>query len=162
MKRYIGIDPGSKGYLVLLEEDRIIDSISIADHTMYEIADWLNDVQFDTETVGTALEEVHSVFGSSAKATFAFGQIFGMLQGLLIAYKIPFTLVPPKKWQAEIWTASDKVMTAGKVDTKKTSLNAGHRLYPTFSFKRTEKCKNDDDNLCDAVLIATYARRKNL
>lgn len=162
MKTYIGIDPGSKGYLVAIRENSIIDSISIEGHTIYQVADWLNDIQFGNEAVVAVIEEVHAIYGSSAKGTFAFGEIFGLLKGLLIAYKIPFTEVPPKTWQKEIWTTGDKVKKAGKVDNKPTSINAAHRLYPNHDFRRTPKCQTVHDGYCDAALIATYGMRKNL
>lgn len=162
MKVYIGIDPGSKGFLTALsEEGHIIDRIGIVDHSEKEIAEWLNGMQLQHD-VFAVMEEVHAIFGSSAKATFAFGEIFGMLKGMLISFSIPYALVPPKKWQTEIWTASDKVTEKSKVNTKLTSINAARRLYPTESFLRSASCRNIDDNLVDSTLIATYAKRKNL
>ena len=41
-------------------------------------------------------------------------------------------------------------------------INAAKRLFPDIDFRRTSKCKNIDDNMCDAMLMAEYARRKNL
>lgn len=58
-----------------------------------------------------------------------------------------------------------KPSTTGKtqvVDTKKMSFTASHRIFPTVDLRRTERCKNEDDNFADSLLIAEYGRRKNL
>lgn len=39
---------------------------------------------------------------------------------------------------------------------------ACHRLFPTVDLRRTIKCKNEDDNFADSLLMAEYGRRKNL
>ena len=120
------------------------------------------------------MEEVHALFGSSAKSTFSFGEINGVLKALLIANEIPYTLVQPKIWQNEIWANKDMVVSyktatrAGKeikqkvVDTKATSINAARRLFPSIDMRRNERCKRIDDNKVDSLLLAEYGRRKNL
>ncbi len=166
-KTYIGIDPGSKGFLVAMFPNGDKKFIGIGDHDYHDISEWLRHIQ---ELSGCnaicCMEAIHAVFGSSAKATFSFGETFGMLQGILVALGIPYHLVPPKEWQKEIWISQDKVYKKGgsakSVDNKPTSINAARRLFPGIDFRRTEKCKNIDDNKCDAILICEYGRRKNL
>lgn len=158
MKTYIGIDPGSKGFITVMAEEGT-SFFSIADHTPLEVANFL---RAHKENATCIMEEVHALSKSAAKSTFSFGKIFGMLQGIIMANEIPYSLVPPKKWQAEIWCNSDKVKCGSKVDTKKTSFNAAHRLFPNVDLRRTTACKTEDDNKCDSLLICEYARRKNL
>ena len=118
-----------------------------------------------------SMELIHAVWGSSAKATFLFGEINGMLKGLLAANKIPFVLVQPKEWQKEIWINTDMVYKYSKsddgksrksVDTKQTSYNAARRLFPDIDLRKSSRAKKFDDNKVDALLIGEYARRKNL
>ena len=166
MKAYIGIDPGQKGFITIYNE-RGYDFIPIADKSPLELGHILRDIKRDNPEIMAAMEQIHAVFGSSAKSTFSFGEIFGLLQGLLIANDIPYTLVPPKTWQGEIWIHPDKVdryKTDGKkmVDPKGTSINAARRLFPTIDLCRTPSCKKPDDNKVDSLLICEYARRKNL
>lgn len=172
-KAYIGIDPGSKGFIALHSDD-IIQFWSLADNDYYKISDILKEIKTAYPNVMCVMESVHALYGSSAKATFSFGEINGLLKGLLIANKIPYSLVEPKKWQAEIWDNKDivasykKVTIRGKETTKKeintklTSLNSAKRLYPHIDFRKTDRCKNFDDNKVDSLLLATYALRKNL
>lgn len=170
---YLGIDVGSKGFITL-NTGADLRFFSIADNDSYGLSDILRSVKEEFPNVVCAMEEIHAIFGSSAKATFAFGEINGLLKGLLIANKIPYHLVPPKKWQAEIWDNKDVVATyktvtiRGKqvnkkeVNTKQTSFNAAKRIFPTVDLRKTERCKNLDDNKCDSLLISEYARRRNL
>ena len=163
MRTYIGIDPGSKGYITIYNAEKGNYHISIADHSFSEIGMMLGRVKEKYPDVFAVMEEVHAVYGSSARGTFSFGEVFGLLQGLLIATKIPYHLVQPKEWQKEIWINADKVFkTAHTIDTKATSLNAAERLFPGYDFKRTPACKKADDNKVDSMLICEFAKRKNL
>lgn len=169
---YLGIDPGGKGFLT---------AIINGDYEFYSISDLnaleLNKILASLKARGNVvavMEEVHAIFGSSAKATFNFGEIFGLLKGLLYANAIPFHLVPPKVWQKEIWnhgdmvfsykqiTVKDKPVTRKEINTKATSLNAALRLFPNLDFRKTSRCKKPDDNKIDSILIAEYGRRKNV
>lgn len=170
---YLGIDVGSKGF-VTLNTGTELRFYSIADNDAYQLSNILRDIKAEFQNVVCAMEEIHAIFGSSAKATFAFGEINGLLKGLLIANKIPYHLVAPKKWQSEIWDNKDMVVSfktvtiKGKqvskkeVNTKQTSFNAAKRIFPAVDLRKTERCKNLDDNKCDSLLISEYARRKNL
>ena len=170
---YLGIDVGSKGF-VTLNTGTELRFYSIADNDAYQLSNILHDIKAEFQNVVCAMEEIHAIFGSSAKATFAFGEINGLLKGLLIANKIPYHLVAPKKWQSEIWDNKDMVVSyktatiKGKqvskkeVNTKQTSFNAAKRIFPAVDLRKTERCKNLDDNKCDSLLISEYARRKNL
>lgn len=171
-KAYIGIDPGSLGYISVAYNNGARDFHSLKDSDYHDTTIFLKNVMtLADNNVVCCMEEIHAIFGSSAKGTFSFGECYGVLQGLLIALGIPFHLVPPKIWQKEMWIAKDKVYK-GKlnssgtfvksVNNKATSINAARRLFPDVDFKRTSKCKNMDDNKCDATLICEYGRRKNL
>lgn len=166
-KTYIGIDPGAKGFVAVMYGDGRREYCSIADGDYYLLAGFLGKVKYEaTDGCVCCMESIHAIFGSSAKATFSFGEVFGVLQGLLIALRIPYMLVPPKTWQKEIWISEDKVYKNGggkkMVDNKGTSINAAKRLFPCEDLRRTAKCKNADDNKCDALLICEYGRRRGL
>lgn len=162
MRTYLGIDPGSKGFITVHGDDGYT-FISIEENTPRELGRQLAAIRDRYPDVLAVMEEVHAIYGSSAKGTFSFGEIFGLLQGLLIATRIPYHLVQPKEWQKEIWVNADKVYKTGaKVDTKATSLNAAQRLFPDIDLRRTTACRKVDDNKVDSLLLAEFARRKNL
>lgn len=166
---YIAIDPGSKGVVTILHPDGRMEHHFLATEDRRDTVEALRRAKRENplRRVVAVMEEVHAIFGSSAKATFAFGEIFGWLKAAVFCCGIPLVLVPPKTWQGEVWRTGDRVYKAGDglrrvLDTKATSVAAARRLFPDRSLKRSEACKSPDDNLCDSMLIAEYARRKNL
>lgn len=73
------------------------------------------------------------------------------LEATLIAVeqlKIPFSYIDSKEWQKELLPSGLK----GK-ELKDGSKQVGKRLFPSIDFGKAD---------CDAILIAEYARRKNL
>lgn len=172
-KLYIGIDVGSKGF-ISAQKDGVWEHYSIEDNDYYQLSEILRKMREENAEISCVIEDVHSIFGSSAKSTFAFGFNKGYLVGLLAANRIPYTLIQPKEWQRTLWGNSDMVVTykeviiKGKkvskkeVNTKQTSINCAKRLFPTMDFRKTEKCKKIDDNKVDSILLCEYGRRKNL
>ena len=172
MKHYIGIDPGSHGYIVVLDENgEYVSSCAIEDSTEQEVSNFLHMAAPFSFPVACAMEDVHSMPGQGVATTFAFGRNVGFLQGILVALQIPYTLVTPRKWQKEMWIAKDMVFTVRKdkhgedkrqVAPKPTSINAATRLFPTTDLRKSDRARNPHDGKCDALLIALYAKRMNL
>ena len=177
-KMVIGIDPGGMGFISCIMPNGIIEFKSIDGATIDELNKtlgvWLSKANAYEWGAIAVMEEVHAIFGSSAKGTFNFGEINGMLKALIIANNIPYHLVQPKKWQSVMWINSDIVATykevntkkgvvrRKEVNTKKTSINAAQRLFPNIDFRKNGRCRNIDDNKVDSLLIAEYGRRMNL
>ena len=177
-KCYMAIDPGERGFIAL-QQNGVFKHYSILDNDLYQLSEIMAEIKSKYPRIVCVVEDVHAIFGSSAKSTFGFGFNKGYLIGLLAASKIPYVLVQPKIWQKEMWINSDMIVnykkismkkkdgsvretTRKEVDTKNTSFNAAKRLFPNMDFRRTERCKNFDDNKVDATLMSEYARRKNL
>lgn len=179
-KTYIGIDPGEEGFITAIFPNGEKEFYSIDENDDLDLARILKDIKKRSWEVVACMEQIHAIFGASAGSTFNFGQIFGILKGLLVAMEIPFHLVPPKDWQKEIWVHSDEILVTKTrkhtdkvtgevtqksykaVDTKSTSINAARRLFPKIDLRKNERCKTIDDNKVDSLLIAEYGRRKNL
>ena len=164
-KLYMGIDVGGKGFITT-QKDGVFNHYSIKDNDYYQLSEIMAEIRKEKEIV-CVIEDVHSIFGSSAKSTFNFGFCKGYLIGLLAANRIPYHLIPPKEWQKEIWSNADKVVkynSDGKksTDTKNTSINACKRIFPHLDLRKNERCRNIDDNKVDSILMSEYARRKNL
>ena len=171
-KCYIGIDVGSKGF-ISMQVDGKWSHFSIADNDLYQLSKIMLDIRLKYENIACVIEDVKPIFGSSAKATFQFGFNKGYLIGLLAASKIPYTLVPPKEWQKNIWTNADMVVSyktiivknkevrKKEVNTKETSINACKRLFPMVDLRKSSRSKKPDDNKVDSMLLCEYGRRKN-
>lgn len=172
-KCYVGIDPGVNGVITVQYNDKF-EFFYISDMDMPQLAGVFLYIKQKYDNIVCVMEQIHAIFGSSAKATFSFGEIFGELQALLVANQIPYHLVQPKEWQKVMWSNADMVVTYKQVkvkekmvskkvvDTKATSINAAKRLFPTIDFRKSERAKNIDDNKVDATLMCEYARRMNL
>lgn len=191
MNAAIGIDPGmDTGGIAVLYEDGLsvrmtprIGDEERGDIDLMAISDIIIDTAERVRDNGGGMlvicvEDVHSIFGSSASSNFSFGgrrrepnALFAMIAAINnredIFHGVRFALeeVPPKTWQKEIHTTADKTYKASKLDTKATSIRAATRLFPNVSFTKPwdgkgKKPTKIQDGLCDAALIAEYARRK--
>ncbi|GAA6308050.1 hypothetical protein PND83_02400 [Flavonifractor plautii] len=141
---FIGVDPGKKGSLALLENGAV--SIFPFDEDTY--IEMLGKVAPHASIC--CLEHVGSMPGQGVTSMFHFGENFGFIQGVLRAYKIPFELVRPQKWKKEFSITGDK----------NSSIQVCKRLFPDVRLFRTARCTKEDDNMAEAVLLSEYARRK--
>lgn len=86
-------------------------------------------------------------------SVFNFGRGFGVIEGVLGALKIPYTVVKPRDWQREVLSG---VAAKG---TKKASIETAKRLFPATSLRPTDKCKVDSHGIADAVMIGVHGVR---
>lgn len=140
---YIGIDPGKKGGMAVLEEG-IIFAISFDPQKYYDTLSTC-----DPKQTIVCLEHVWGRPTDGGKQAFVFGENYGWIQGVLFSLGIPYQIVSPQKWQSEFGVAD-----------KNSSIEICKRLHPGINLKRTAKSKKDDDGMSDAALLAEYARRK--
>jgi hypothetical protein len=94
------------------------------------------------------------MFKASAGSTFAFGEGFGIIIGVVSAIGIPSTQVTPKQWQGVMHDGVEK-----KYDAKHRSAVAALRLFPTFDFTLGGRRKLYHDGIVDAALIGVYGER---
>ena len=142
---YIGIDPGAKGAMGFITKS--ITNVMPFDPPVYIVT--LKAFKEVDECI-CCIESVHSITGQGIASSFKFGQTYGWLLGMLDTIGIPYQPITPQKWKKEFGLNSDKT---GSVEVCK-------RLYPGVSLLRTERSKKDDDNMAEALLMATYAKRK--
>ncbi len=169
---YMGIDPGKNGAIAMRAPDgklyhwkMPLDGTDVDAKKLLEIITEANNL-FDLVIV---LEDVHSVFGTSAKSNFQFGFACGVIRAVVVVSGVPFHPIQPKSWQKIIWSNDDKIYKPKKpeqknpsIDTKATSLKAAKRMFPGESFLATERSSVPHDGIVDAALIAESGRRTNL
>ncbi len=143
---YIGIDPGKKGGVAVIDGDGV------------EVYAW-DDQTFVNVMAATmnkgkciaAVEKVGAMPGQGVTSMFSFGQSYGFILGVLTAFGIGYQLVPPTLWKREF----------GLLHTEKqASVDVAKRLFPGVSLLPTERCRKESDGMSDALLICEYARRK--
>lgn len=105
---------------------------------------------FEGESAVCCLEHVGAMPGQGVTSMFHFGENFGFIQGVLMAYGIPYELVRPQKWKKEFSITGDK----------NTSIAVAQRLFPNVNLLPTERCRKPHDGMAESLLMAEYARRR--
>lgn len=168
MRSYIGIDPGSHGFVACRHGDGCYSFFSLDGVGVGDLSAYLRSVidLSGVDGVGCVLEDVHALRGVGAGSTFAFGRVLGMLEGVLGCLGIGYVKVLPRVWQGSLWGSGDRlyVERGGErlLDVKGTSIRACQRLFPGIDLRRGDRCRKLDDNKADALLLCEYCRRNNL
>lgn len=155
----MGIDPGTSGaWAIIGEEGQVIQFGSFADRRNLELA----NIDF------AILEKVSARPGQGGCSVFTFGVSYGIWQGMLENYKIPFELVTPQKWQKAVLDfvpahipppeRESPAAAAKRAKANRNALKAGivafvGRRYPDLCSFFSKK-KNWD--VADAICIALY------
>ena len=144
--------PGKSGAFCCLYDDGTLDYMDF-DETIHPMMEWLISIKNDHDIQMVMIEDVHAIFGSSAKSTFSFGFNTGMLHGLIRGLGLPLDLVKPKEWQKHAG-----VTKKGK-EIKKEVAAICQRIYP-LSEIHTPRGRLLDGR-SDATLVAMYAKFKH-
>jgi hypothetical protein len=110
-------------------------------------------------------EKLGVIFGTSKSTAFSMGHQAGAVEMACVALSIPFTKVPPKVWQKEMFLGVEEISkpsSSGKTtvrDTKAMALLAAKRLFPTTKLTLGDRSEKPHDGLIDALLMCEYARR---
>jgi len=156
---FVGVDPGKTGYVTICDDEDgcitfhpiPITNDRLNSNELYASLDW---IEYTGSGHKIYVENIHSLFGMSAKSNFSFGGIFYSILAVLDMIG-DVTLVQPKEWQKEMHKGIEN-----NKDKKVMSLQAAQKLFPDMDFKRTERCKTSDHNLIDSLLICEYGKRK--
>jgi len=134
MTIFIGIDPGAQGALCALDTQTKLLSFCPTPNPNHltkpvlvkHVATWLTFHSTHAMIIG--IEDVHSVFGSSAKSNFQFGRYLGLIEALAMQCKCGVTYVQPKVWQKGCGIIFPK--GTKKPDKKKITAEKALELYP--------------------------------
>lgn len=181
---FIGIDPGASGAIAVLT-DADIDTFNLS-HTEADIATFLEKIiESDNELIFACdpnmlskssnsifclIEKVWSFPGQGVSSSFTFGQNYGFLRGLLIAMKIPFDEVLPRKWQSEFVVPCEKVPKLHR-DASKEEKKKSNSLKSKYKKEHKNNLKSKAQQLypnikvtlanSDAILICKYCELIN-
>jgi len=160
-KTYIGVDIGLLGAIAIIYPDGHIEKAKMP------VIGKVIDIPTLRRLIGrrdavVVFEDLGVIFGSSKKTAFSMGYQVGLLEALCVAGNNPYHKVKARAWQKEMFQGVPELTKSGKRDTKGMALVACQRLLPNVDLTFTERAKVPHDGLIDALLIATYAKRKNL
>lgn len=144
MKIYLGIDPGKKGALALVDDD----TWRVSTYDMPPTTGELHDLIAGLPMIASCtLEKLHAgpAMGKTSIATMFMN--YGILKGALMWRDIPFTEVRPSKWKPALNLSGDK----------NASRELAMQRFPDDKdqFKRVK-----DDGRAEAALLAIYGAAK--
>lgn len=146
----IGIDPGKKGALCIL--DKVPKFVDFKDKNILGYIEVLKDLDIKL----AAIEKVGAMRGQGVVSMFSFGENYGMIQGVLKTLGIPYILVRPQEWQKtlNIPTKSDKKVIASIIQN----------IYPNAELYGIRGGLNDgrSDSLCIAHYAQLYNKGKTI
>ena len=159
MNKYvIGIDPGAKGGIAVLDDSGAVASVVKMPETPQDILSYLRDVQQRSDVFGDVvtcyMEAVgFGMPGQSSSATAKFARHCGHLEMALLALGIPTNTVTPQKWEKTYQLG--KSSGYSKSEWKNKLKAKAQQLFPRLGNKITLAT-------ADCLLIAEYGRKKEL
>ena len=144
-----GIDPGKKGGLTIIEDDKLIDRIAMPindeDNISWEtIADFLSKHKPNV----VYIEQVGARPGQGVCSMFSFGKSYGGLFGVCGALKLKVKTVIPRTWQ--------KRLLGEGTHEKEDTIKFCQTKYPEVSLLATARSKVSHDGIADSIGIASY------
>ena len=155
-----GIDPGANGAIAVLDSENP-DSVALLDlkkNSIKEIHNFIRvhlTIQWDGSVLSTKpkykiwVEDIHSMYGMSAKSNFSFGKNLGIVTAIAEI----FTELPPNTVTPKIWQKYIGVTAKGKAIKKQVAKIAQY-LYPRAQLHG--KRGGLLDGRSDALMIAYY------
>jgi len=151
---FIGIDPGAKGAICALEPSvPIVEFIDFTDE-IRAIVEWVNHLRINHEIKAAYIEDVHSLYGMSAKSNFTFGWNVGIPHTIFKALNISLDKVQPKAWQKAVGVTA-KNSKEDKNAIKKDVASLCKEPYPD-AVLHTPRGRLLDGR-SDALMVAHYA-----
>jgi hypothetical protein len=166
----IGVDPGKHGAIVAILETRtqtvhtnVMPLVGTKRPTVdltevYAILSGYQELASGDKTpIHCYVEKQQPLppkMGGGA-ANYARGYNLGLLEGVLVAISMSYTIVSPRRWQA------DMLADVEGTDTKARAVRVARRLFPSLDLRRSELAKKPDSGVVDALLIAEWGRRKS-
>lgn len=153
--RVVGIDSGVNGAIVLLvngsvEKIELMPVYEIKKNRKDYIVNKMVDIMIEMNPDRVFIEKVIFMPNQSSVAIGLSGVGFGIWKGIFGALKISYVEVAPNTWKKLL------LKDVSGDNKKMKSIIVCSRLYPYVDLKRTSRCKKFDDNIAEAILIATY------
>lgn len=146
MKYYIGLDLGSNGGVVVLNETGTVTEVF---KNPDNVPEWVEKLsKYKDEHCFCITEKVHSQPINGGKANFTFGKTVGITLTTFEILKIPFQEVTPQSWMKTYMMKKEKGETV--TSWKNRLKNKAQQLFPKEKVTLWS---------ADAFLIAEYCRR---
>lgn len=136
MSHILAIDPGGKGGLVYGEykNPALVNMPADLDtpEGLIELLDLLVDIRSSFPNIRAVVEKVGGYVGEAqpASSAFKFGGADTAVKAMLVASRIPYTLVAPTSWQRHLDLPKRGRTPKGKAQHKRDLRDAAQALFP--------------------------------
>ena len=142
---FMGIDPGKKGGVAVIEDGRILYCMPLTKSSFFEAV----DLSTEYGDMIACLEKVHAMPKQGSVSMFTFGEGYGWLKGVMDSEQVRYQEIAPQTWKKEFSLNSDK----------NRSIEVAKQLFPEADLF-VEGHRKESDGMAEALLMAEYARRK--
>jgi hypothetical protein len=153
MRYYLGIDPGRKGGIALIDEHKnviYIEPMPLLGNTYdYDRICTMTDSLPEQTTI--LLELKPGVMDKSASPNTSFGFHCGALYG--ICFRQTLAIISPKTWKTEYDLMRD--YKESRENMKLRSVQIAEKLF-------SRQFKSNEDGMAEALLVAEYGRRHGI
>jgi hypothetical protein len=149
---YLGVDPGQKGGLCLLGDDRMLIEYCKMPDGKKDIISKLH-LWYEKCLGGMCIisERAQTMPKQGIKSAFGYGNHFGIFETSAYWMEIPYHDVAPQTWKKTMHLNSDK----------NNAIVLCEKIFPTVNLI-PPKGRVKHDGIAEAILIAEWARRQNL
>lgn len=153
--KIIGIDPGLKGGLAVIEDSKVIE---VCVMPVYEQDNGKNiiDIKLVSEFIKRHnpnkiyLEKVGAMKQQGVSSMFNFGVSYGALRACAIVLNYDLEVVTPQKWKKTV--LGEEYDHTEKDGTIKFCM----KQFPETNLLATKRSKIAHDGICDALCIGYY------
>jgi crossover junction endodeoxyribonuclease RuvC len=170
MRTYVGVDPGKTGCMAVIRSEELFEKIQSPLIVFWDAEDLSlrivsENLQLWQGNIFVLLEKpqvmpkrkqwvggelVEKEVGQGAVGMLHYGIGYGKYLGMLEALKIPYGEIHPMSWKKEFMLIKQP---------KERSIEVARQLFPSAAERLTRK---KDHGRAEALLIAEYARRRNM
>jgi crossover junction endodeoxyribonuclease RuvC len=160
----IGIDPGIHGAVALVADDAayVVDTPTLERKVGRKIRRRVNVIELADALTTFALpgtvayvERAQASPRMGVSSSFAYGEAFGMVVGVLAHLHIETRFVSPSVWKREMGLVKPGARELGRDEEREkgSALELARKLYPQLADKLA---RAKDDGRADALLIAHW------
>ena len=162
-KVYVGIDIGLKGAVARIADEEESTGFKMPllgkEEDPHDIIEELRELNAEH----IVFEKLGVIFGTSKATAYSMGKQSGIIETACICLGVPYTAVRAKEWQKDMFTGvTEAKKSNGKRDTKAMALTVCKRIFPGVKLTMSDRATVPHDGYVDALLMAEWAKRKNL
>lgn len=150
-KHYLAVDPGQKGGMCIVRVDgTALEWVRMPVGTV-RIIDWIVTTNDRYPSLIMVAEKSQAMPKQGIVGAFRYGAHSGVFETVAIMFRIPYHEIRPAIWKKALGLSSRKL----------DSIGACRRIFPTVELV-SEGCRTEHDGIAESLLIAEWARQKNL